>query len=207
MTTPSDSITPELVAEFVAGKIQSTTPGLQKRIDAVLGVLRRMSGWHVFPARTETLTISGFGQVPLILPTQRINSLDEVKILGESVDLALLEWDTNGVVYRHPAITADPLFKNSDASRIPWPRRLRGIEVTLNHGYNLEEIPDLIGSICDIVGRTTYNPLALTGQRIGERQANFAQLAGGGVAGALPVGPERNLWAQYAIAPTTWEGG
>ncbi|QOC55706.1 head-to-tail adaptor [Gordonia phage Archimedes] len=204
MTQPVNSVDPQLVYEYSAGNIQVDSIGLQRRIDAVLSALRSYCHWMPFPVREETFVLNGYRQVPLVLPTLRVSDLTEVKANGKVVPLDQIEWGHNGVVYLHSSAEWVNL---RDPHPVPWPKRLRGIEVKASHGFSFEECADLIGTVASTVGRTTFNPLGRTGYKVGERQENFAVGSGGLVTGTRPLGDDLAVWDAYVLPDRSWEGG
>ena len=205
MTTPtSSSVDPQLVYEYSAGRTPADTIGLQRRIDAALSALRGYCGWMPFPVRDEEFVLNGYGQYPLQLPTMHVEDITKVKVNGQEVPLDQIEWGHNGVVYLHHS---DQWTEYNNPYPKPWPKRLRGIEISASHGFPLEDCMDLVGSVCDVISRSVYNPRGETMIRVGERQSQFGALAGGLVIGTRPTGPELELWSKYILPSTTWEGG
>lgn len=206
MTQPveANSVDPQLIYEYSAGTIPVDSPGLQRRIDAVLSALKHYCGWIPFPERDETFVLNGYGQLPLLLPTLHVSDLTEVKMRGQTVPLDQIEWGHNGVVYLH---SSAEWVNYRHPHPVPWPKRLRGIEVTAKIGYSFDECADLVGTVASTVGRTTFNPLGRTGYKVGERQENFAVGSGGLVTGTRPLGDDLAVWDKYVLPDRTWEGG
>lgn len=204
MSEPLTSVDPALVYEYAAGRVPATTPGLQRRIDAVLDDIRHYCGWMPFPQREETFVLNGHGQYPLFLPAQHLESLTSVKVGNEDV-IQRVEWGHNGQLNLHGREDWDAEPYNY--CPMPWPKRLRSIEVKATVGFALTDCLNLVGTVCDLVARAATNPLAETMTKVGERQSARGVAAGGVVTATRPLGPELAIWDGYRLAPRTWEGG
>ncbi|AOE44411.1 head-to-tail connector protein [Gordonia phage Ghobes] len=203
MTSPEPLLSAAELVEFTGGRLNAATPGLQRRLDAALGALRAHCGWLPFPVREEALTLSTYGQRPLLLPTLKLLELQELTVLGKVVPVENVEWDENGVLYR-----PSPDYQYGlPVQRYPWPDRLRSVTVKFRHGFEPEEVAELVGSVFDVASRSVVNPFGRTGYKVGERQENFAVGAGGRVTGARPLGDDLALWDAYALGTRTTEGG
>lgn len=204
MTQPANSVDPSFIYEYSAGTIPVDSLGLQRRIDAVLSALRHYCGWMPFPVRSETFVLDGFGQLPLLLPTLHIENLTEVKTRGQTIPLDQVEWSHNGSLYLH---SSAEWVNYRHPHPVPWPNRLRGIEVTAEIGFPFDECADLVGTVASTVAGTTYNPRRETTIKVGERQSSFAVGSGGLVAGTRPIGDDLAIWDKYVLPDRTWEGG
>lgn len=78
-------------------------------------LIRSYCGWHVAPVRTETLTVDGSGGTIQPLPTLHVVAVDAVE--NDGVAVADVEWSESGFL------------------RGRWTSKLRGVTVTLTHGY------------------------------------------------------------------------
>lgn len=148
MTTPTPPPEHGITPEHVAGltDLDPSTENLQKVIDAVVDGLRRYCGWHIWPAKTETLTVDGEGGHVLTLPTLRVTAVDGVVDAGHALGEGDYEWSSDGDLKRLGGC---------------WSTRWRGILVDLTHGY--EEVPrELLGAIADAVEHTTSMPMGMT---------------------------------------------
>ena len=204
MTNPVTGIDPQFVYDYSAGTVPVNSVGLQTRIDAVVSAMRRYCGWMPFPQRSETFLLDGFGQLPLLLPSLHIENLTEVKVNGKTVPLEQIEWSHTGVVYLH---SSPEWIDLREPNPVPWPKRLRGIEVTATHGFDADSCMDLLGTITSTVAVTTNNPRRETSIKVGERQSSFGVGAGGLVAGTRPVGDDLAIWDKYVLPDRTWSGG
>ena len=203
MTEPvQNGIDPQLVYEYTAGRVPAETPGLQHRIDAVLASLKGHCGWIPFPVRTETLILDAVGQNVLVLPTKKLRAVNAVRVLGVSLPPKRTEWSHDGLVY----LRAEGEFLEL-TERVRWPHRLRGIEIEIEHGYELADCMNLLDSVCSTIERSVYNPRGASMIRVGERQTGFTPGAGGGVIGTLPLGDQLATWDAYRLPPVSWEGG
>lgn len=109
----------------------------QAALDAVLAAARRYCGWHVHPARTESLVLDGPGGHVLDLPSLMLTDVVHVLEDGRELDVNTLDWATSGP---HGA----RIMKRSN-----WTARYRGVTATITHGY--DEAPDWVRSIIEMV--------------------------------------------------------
>lgn len=138
---PEHGITPADIAS--AGAVPADLPGLDKAIDAVVGAIRDYCGWHVWPARTETMKLDGEGGRVLTLPTMLVEDIAEIREHGTAIDAAAYEWSRTGDVKRVAGC---------------WTRRWRGIEVDLTHG-SAAIPPPLWGLVVDSVADAVSHPI------------------------------------------------
>ncbi len=104
---------------------------------AAHGSVRRFCGWHVAPIITETLTLDGSGGTDLLLPSLRVVSLVSVSNDGQDV-------------------TADVDTSRAGMLRLQsgrWTTRFGRVTVQLEHGYDLDEVPELAAIIAGIAKR------------------------------------------------------
>lgn len=100
-----------------------------------IGQIRGYCEWHIGPEFTETIKVDGPGGHLLALPTMRLVDLDSISSDGATVSSP--EWSQAGLVKGRC-----------------WSSKLRGIEVTMTHGY--EVWPDDLEALAlDIIGAAT----------------------------------------------------
>lgn len=112
---------------------QTFNPAEQARLTvelaAVSSAIRRECGWHVAPVLTgHSLTVDGSGASVQMLPTLRLLALNAIAQDGVVLDPAAVEWSENGYL------------RNGGR----WTRRARGLVVSIDHGYELDEVPELV---------------------------------------------------------------
>lgn len=113
MTTPA----PELANTTDLTQYQARDPGLLLR--EAEAVVRAYCGWHIAPARTQTLTLDGSGGAVLALPTLHLTAVTSVTEEDADVDLTTIEWSEAGYLWRAAG----------------WTPARRGVVVTMTHGH------------------------------------------------------------------------
>lgn len=107
-------------------------------LDAAQGAVRRFCGWHVAPVITETIRLDGTGQRTLLIPSGRILEVTAATSDGRDV---LAQVDVSG----------KGMLELRDGGL--WSARLGGISITLRHGYDPTEVPDVAGVIATAAAR------------------------------------------------------
>lgn len=92
--------------------------------------VRAYCGWHVAPARTDTLTLDGPGSLALLLPSLHVTAVTSVTEDGTLVAATDYQWSESGVVRRTAHATS---WSPWGAPR--WTDALRGLVITFTHGY------------------------------------------------------------------------
>lgn len=124
-------VTAQDIADFT-GSPNSLTDA---QVGAALGVVRAWCRWHVAPTRTETVTVDGSGGVELVLPSQRVTSVTEIRVDGV-VDPSV-EWWGMGSLRRAAGFEDRP----------------RLVEVDVVHGYDFVDAPELLMAVASIANR------------------------------------------------------
>lgn len=124
-------------------------------------LIRDYCGWHVAPVITETITVNGSGTHHLALPTLKIKELLGVSIDGVAVDLASIQWDEGGILYRSGSL---------------WPKGPRRITVSMTHGFNPENVAWIVKQIADRVGGNV--PPGVERVTVGQRSVTYRDTAG-----------------------------
>ena len=106
-------------------------------LKAAHGVVRRFCGWHVAPLITETIILDGSGGRDVLLPSLHVVTLTSVVNDGEDVTAAV---DTSRA----------GILRLTDGT---WTDRLGRISVTLSHGYELDEVPEVAAVIAGVAKR------------------------------------------------------
>jgi len=106
-------------------------------LNAAHGSVRRFCGWHVAPIVTETIALDGSGGSDILLPSLRVVSLGSV--MNDGVD-----------------VTAQVDTSRAGLLRLQsgrWTDRLGRVSVTLTHGYDLDEVPEVAAVIAGVAKR------------------------------------------------------
>lgn len=139
-TVPDHGVTPAAIA--AAGVIPADHPGLPSAIESAVDAIRTYCRWHVWPARTETLTVDGEGGRVLTLPTLHVTNITEIRE-QDVVDPEDYEWSQSGDVRRR---------------RGCWTTRWRGLHIDLTHGYD-QCPPALAALLVDTVSEALAHPV------------------------------------------------
>lgn len=137
-------LTPQDVDDYTDGRLAAGDAETARKLRAALRAARNFCGWHVAPARTETLTLDGPGTRLLSLPTRRIVALTSVTENGVTVPVDRLDVSKRlGVVEKQAGL---------------WSRRYGSIEVTLTHGFSGEDAADFEDAVLAAVdGMSTFS--------------------------------------------------
>jgi hypothetical protein len=128
---------------------------------AAHGAVRRECGWHVAPSLTETIALDGSGGRTLLLPTKRITQILAVTNGGEDVTARVDVSRNTGMI---------------ELTSGAWTDRLGQILVTLTHGYEPDEVPEVSALIAALAKR---GPVAMVGaglraQSVGPASAQYS---------------------------------
>lgn len=150
---------------------------------AAMGAIRRYCGWHIAPVISQTLILDGSGRQVLLLPTLRLKSVEAVKEHGRAVPLDGIEWSHKGILRR----------------RTRWTDRLRGVEVSLHHGF--DDTPQLSALVVSVAERARASPAGVVSESAGAVNIRFSTF-GSGAAGAVALMEhEYALLDQYRLPP------
>lgn len=179
----NDLISPDGIASGSGGRLIGTDPRVIRLAKAVSQAIRSYCGWHVAPSITETKTLDGTGGSLLQLKTLHLTNVDELRVGG---------W-----------LIADPEWSEVGSIKVRTPDRYRSVQVTFTHGFELEQVEDLIAVGEQVARNAASSPMGYIQESIGSRSVTLAQLAPG-VAGGLSL-LERDLAIlnAYRLEPKT----
>lgn len=141
---------------------------------AAQAAVRRYCGWHVAPSISETVTVDAYGGKALLVPSKHITELKSVKI-GET--------DVTDRVYFSKAGTL--LIRGGW-----WPDLPGSVTVEMQHGYELEEVPDVAALILAIGKRAKSDPGVIASQSVNGATVAY-QTAGGAPLGVALLDIEK----------------
>ena len=188
MTSPTESSLAALAAELSGGSVSQHSPGLEWQLAAALGWARRYCRWHVWPRRTEEIVVDGSGAEVLQLPSLRVAAIESV---------------TEAPSWRGSSPAADPVvlaegrdFTWSAAGMLRkrsgrWTAEFRGVTVSLTHGFDAEEVSDLLG----VVAQAAVRSANLAGGEI----ARVGSIGFQSTPGAAAAGGSAFLQSEYAV--------
>lgn len=148
--------------------------------------VRRACGWHIAPIITQEVVLDGYrGAGPEIdLPTLRLRSLLRVTNDGNDIDVSTIDASADGTI----ALTSGR-----------WSRRLGGIRITMEHGYDLDDVADLQNLIVSIAARAAVSPNGVVQEATGAVNIRFSTFGGGASGGIALMSHERELLDSYRL--------
>lgn len=173
---PAPLVTPDDVEELDPFEVAAVAP----RVSAAI---RRFAGWHIAPVLTETLTVDGPGGRLLTLPTMRVVDLTAMTVDGEAVLVDDYEWSARGQV-RYASL---------------FPATWRAVTVTLEHGYPLEDVEDVVAAAVAYTRRLIRNPDRLRSETVAGYSGAWDTVAGVGLDTA-----ELAILAPYRLNASPW---
>jgi hypothetical protein len=154
--------------DFSDGELASTDSLTRLHLAAATAAIRNYCGWHIFPRKTETVTVDGPGGMILLLPTLKLRAIASLtengRMLTPDVDF---EWSQKGTLRKRY-----------------WTDRYRAITATIDHGF--ASAPDLLETVYAIATRAASSPSGATVDTAGPFTLQYAQIAPG-VAGGLGI--------------------
>ena len=150
-------------------------------LDAAEAAVRAYCGWHVAPVIEETVLVDGSGARNLFLRSLRVEEVLAVEQDGRTVDVDGLEWSQDGFL----------------RSRGRWTGRLRGVKVTMRHGF--ESVPDVVEVVRAMAERAGASPAGVVREQAGQMSLSYAQTASGVAGGVVLMDHERAMLDRYRL--------
>lgn len=144
----------------------------QETINAVVGAVRDLCGWHIWPEREETLSIRSTGDREIFLPTKHVTEVLAIRVGETDVEVSEDEWSYEGIIVLPHA-----------------PRPGRRIHVTVRHGY--PSAPTVVAIIKALLERGIS---ASQGIKVGGISVNATS-------GLTPQSSEWRLLDQWKLGP------
>lgn len=142
------------VQTYTGGRLQAADVEVIRMLAAALTVARNHVGWHVSPAKTETITVDGPGSRILFLPTMKVNTLTSV-----TEDGTLLAADTISA-----SVGDGPLMRRRTALRKAgggwWTAEYGGIVIAMNHGFAEADAGDWRQAVLSMVDQMSLLPVS-----------------------------------------------
>jgi hypothetical protein len=132
-------------------------------IEAAQAAVRGYCGWHVAPVVTETLTLDGHGDKRLLLPSLMVKEIFDVTVDGKLMDLADLEWSADGMLKLKSGY---------------FPNKYRSVVVTLEHGFEPEEVSHIVQQIADRIILAPDAAAVFARVSTGDRSMDYRATAG-----------------------------
>lgn len=183
MAVPS-ILTPAQFSAGTGGKVAADDPRLPALLDGVSAAVRAYCRWHVAPVLTHELVLDGRGARVLLLPTTHATAVTDVTVCGAALTADDYEWSASGM-----------LRKRSGC----WPDRYRSVTLTLEHGYDLADVPDLAEMVQQVAARAFASPMGSVREQVGPFASAASQVAPGVAGGVALMGHERALLDAYRL--------
>ena len=151
-------------------------------LNAANQAIRTECGWHVAPIITEELVLDGPGGHNLLVPSKRVREVVSAK--NDGVDV------TEQVKFSR---RAGVLTLASG-----WSCDVGSIELTIRHGYNLDEVADVAGLIVTLTKRAAASGTVVQ-QSVGSASVRLATARDGSVAGVPLFESEKAILAPYKL--------
>lgn len=157
---------PDLIPPIVG---ESTAINAAFWLKAAHGAVRRFCSWHVAPIVEQTMALDGSGGRDILLPSLRVVEL--VSVMNDDVD-----------------VTADVDTSRAGMLRLQrgcWTSRFGRVSVSLRHGYDLEEVPEVAAIIAGVAKRGPQVGGVISSQSVNGASVSYA--SAGGVPISIPL--------------------
>lgn len=151
-------------------------------LNAANQAIRTECGWHVAPIITEELVLDGPGGTVLLVPSKRVRSI--ISATSDGVD-----------------VTADVKFSRRAGVltlAAGWSCEVGSIELTLEHGYELDEVADVAALIVTLTKRAAASG-TIVQQSVGSASVRVATARDGSVAGVPLFESEKAVLAPHKL--------
>lgn len=147
-------------------------------LEAAMATVRSFCGWHVAPVIEQDLILDGSGSLSLLLPSKHVLGVSGVTENGTPVQV---HWSASGILRKE--------------SGQPWAPSLRGVTLHLRHGYEPEEVGDVLAVAKAVEARIRMNPGGnVTSYQAGTQGQNMR-------AGSVPLfADERRTLQPYQLS-------
>lgn len=151
---------------------------------AAQSAIRRYCGWHVAPSLTQTLRLDSYGGRRLLLPSKHVTAVSSVIADGKDIT-DHVHWSQSGIL-------------QTDAGTV-LPDMPGGVTVSLTHGYEPDEAPDVI-MLLETIARRARSQGLIASQSV--NGASVSYLTAGGAPLSIPLlGIEQQMLDPYRL---TW---
>lgn len=162
-----------LVADLAA--YQAGEP--QPLIDAATAMVRAYCGWHITPARTETVTLRSNGSACQLLPSLHVTDIALITYGGDILAPVLdYVWSPFGVL---DLVANGPYFSNLVAAS-------GAVDIAVTYTHGLDAVPDVAAVILAIVARAAASPDGVFRTQVGLVAQSYSQ-TGTNQAGGLSL--------------------
>lgn len=163
-------VSADALEAWTQGDIAADDPRLKLLMAGASAAIRKHAGWHIAPVVRDTITVTdhyGGGRLDVLVPSGRVRDVSAVRVDGREV--RNFAWDEAGAVWAGP-LSAGP----------------HRIEVDLEHGHHVSEVPDLASVVVQVSAIAAASPKGATREQAGQVSITWAQTALG-VSGGLTL--------------------
>lgn len=153
-------------------------------LNAANQAIRTECGWHVAPIITEELVLDGPGGTALLVPSKRVRSI--ISAVSDGRD-----------------VTADVKFSRRAGVLTlasGWSCDVGSIELTIEHGYAIEEVDDVAALVVTLTKRAATSG-SIVQQSIGSASVKLAVGRDGSVPGVPLLESEKTILDAHRL---TW---
>lgn len=144
-------ITAQEIAAASKGQVHDGDPRIPVLLDAALGAIRDLCGWHVAPSLTETQILDGPGGRVMPLRSGHVTNVHSVRLSGRLLSPDEYGWSQAGMLELYTG---------------EFPRRFRSVAVELTHGH--DKVPALLGLVQQKVLAALSSPMGATSEQAGQ---------------------------------------
>lgn len=148
-------------------------------MQAAQAAVRHYCGWHIAPSVTETIVVNASGGKALALPSKHVTALTSV-LVGTTDVTASVAWSQAGTIVLTSGF---------------WPDLPGSVHVTITHGWDIDEVPDVAAIILAVARRARTSPGAIAAQSVNGASVSFA------TSGGAPLGVPLMRAEMEALAP------
>lgn len=155
-------------------------------VKAAQAAVRSYCGWHVAPIIEETLTVDGSGTRRILLPTKHLLAVTEVNetIQGQTLQVTDYTWSMAGILKRDDK---------------PFTDNYRSVTVTIKHGWNPEDVPDIQALIIQMARRAANAPAGIVRSQSVNGATVTMDMSGGGAPMINLLASEKSSLARYRL--------
>lgn len=151
--------------------------------NAASASVRAYCGWHVAPSVSETLHLDGPGGRALLVPSMRITRL--VRVLNDDVDVtSRVRWSRRSGVLTLAS---------------GWSCDVGSVEVELEHGFSLDEVPDVAAIVVAIGKRVAAGNGMVVQEAAGGMSRRFLTTSDGNAPGVPLFAAEKASLDPYRL--------
>ncbi|WP_344820239.1 hypothetical protein [Microbacterium soli] len=169
-----------MAIEPIVSETTQVDPGFW--LKAANRAVRAECGWHVAPIITEELVLDGPGGTTLLVPSKRVRGIISATSDGRDV--------TDKVRFSR---RAGVLTLESG-----WSCEVGSIELKIQHGYDLDEVPDVAALIVTLTKRAASGGPVVQ-QAVGPASVRLATGRDGAALGVPLLESEKDVLAPYKL--------